>query len=178
MLPRRLKLACLFAALMAIPAFAAPRAIAWDKDISHWITFSSRGGWSIKHPRNWEPGSCQACDDLTDPKVFVIFMNHSADDGITVDPLADKPPGKSFDQWVKDSRTDQLYPVLSEDWTFVDKQPALRVKYRNPYGPTTKEAVFIVEGTHIFSISVEDNKNPSLYALYQTMVSTFKFSNR
>src|SRR5438105_3122736 len=44
-----------------------------ELDTSQWRTFTSRAGWSIKHPRSWRVGSCNQCSDPADPDVFVTL---------------------------------------------------------------------------------------------------------
>src|SRR5215471_9464452 len=42
-------------------------------DTSKWKMFSSRGGWTLRYPTDWEVSSCNQCDDLTAPNIFVVF---------------------------------------------------------------------------------------------------------
>jgi len=167
-----------FLALASVtPALTAP--VKTDGDVSQWKTFSNRAGWSIKYPRNWRPFSCHNCTDLTDPKVFVSFRDTTpGNDLITVEHLADKPPGESLDRWLHEISLVNQNPIVSQERIVIDGLPALKVRNRNPHGPADFETIYVVKDTDTFSIDALDIKNAALYGIYQKMVSTFKFNKR
>jgi hypothetical protein len=93
-------IACTLFSVAAI-AQAATRADQAD-DVSRWKTFANRAGWIIKHPRNWQVGSCRSCPDPTDPNVFVTLYNPSTKELIMIEHLIDKPPDQTVEQWLND----------------------------------------------------------------------------
>jgi hypothetical protein len=161
-------------ALMAISASAADR----NDGNSHWKTFSNQAGWSIKHPPSWQLSSCVNCSNLTDPWVFVAFRDPLTDNSVTIDHMADKPAQETTEQWLDEvSHAGNLNPVLSRDWVIVDGLRALKVNNRNTSTSAEMESVYIVRDRDTFSIMALDIRNTSFYALYQKMLSTFKFKD-
>src|SRR5690348_5377115 len=93
-------------ALVLIQAFTFCVALQGDSDdLSKWKTFSSRAGWNMKYPRDWQVGSCNSCPDPADPNVFVSFYSPQSDELLMIEHLADKPQGQSVRQWIDDVKT-------------------------------------------------------------------------
>jgi hypothetical protein len=162
-------------ALMAISASAADR----NDDNSHWKTFSNQAGWSIKHPPSWQLSSCVMCSNITDPWVFVAFSDPLTDNFVvTIHHMADKPAQETTEQWLDEvSHTGNWNPVLSREWVVVGGLRALKVNNRNTSTSTEMESIYIARDRDTFSIEAWDTRNTSFYALYQKMLSTFKFKD-
>jgi hypothetical protein len=145
-------------------------------DVSRWKTFANRAGWAIKHPSNWQVGSCRQCSDPSDPNVFVTLYNPSTKELITVEHLIDKPSGQTVEQWLNDVKvTTVLNPFVSEEWITLDGTRALKVISRN-VDSTESENIYVVHGSKTFAIRA--GRKTASYPLYQRMLSTLRFTSR
>jgi hypothetical protein len=142
-----------------------------------WTTFTNRAGWSIKYPPHWEVGSCKSCRDLTDPRVFVTFLDPSTKGIVMIQHLKDKPANESVDAWLDDVKQVVANPRTSEEWTSLDGRRALKVSTRNPDG-TESENIYAVDGTKTFFLQASPVGDTLFYRLYRQMLSTFRFAKR
>ena len=144
---------------------------------SGWRSFTSRAGWTIKYPQNYQISSCNSCSDPTAPHVPVYFSDPTAGAiVIDVDQFIDKPPNYEAKEWLSKLKHDVvLRPIVSEEWTSIDRVPALKVTYTSDYVRT-----YVVNDSKTFAIdSPSDFRgNPSLERVYQQMLSTFRFVKR
>ncbi len=143
-------------------------------DSSQWKLFANRAGWTIRHPDNWQVGSCHQCSDPTDPNVFVTLYNPLTKDLIMIEHLIDKPADQSIDQWLNHvSAVTDPNPRVSKEWITLDGVRALKVV--NHYSDSTEgENIYIVHGSDTFAIGT--NRNMQSYRLYQQMLATFRFT--
>jgi len=146
-----------------------------NADTSRWKSFANRAGWTIRYPPNWQAGSCVQCPDPTDPSVFVTFYNPSTRDLVMIEHLIDKPDNRSEEQWLDDiKRATNLSPQVSEDWITLAGVRALRVINRS-VDSTESENIYLLPGSRTFAIRA--GRNVPSYAVYQRMLSTFRFSS-
>ena len=97
-----------------------------------------------------------------------------------VEHLASKPSDTSVDAWLAAiSRTANPNPRLNEERLTLDGLPALKARYRSPFGNDT-EAVYVVSGLETFEIYFS-GKRPGVpveqlgnYATYLEMLGTFR----
>ena len=151
--------------------------ISLSDDVSKWKSFTNRAGWSIKYPSDWSIGSCNNCNDPTDPSVFVNLFPPSGHELITIDHLTDKPPDRSIDDWlVQLSKQTVANPRLNEEWGFLDGVRSLKVKNRSP-GTGISENLYFVKGSKSFAIRASNTMDASFYSLYQQALSTFRFTD-
>jgi hypothetical protein len=120
--------------------------------------------------------SCRGCPDPTDANVFVSFYNSATKELIMIEHLIDKPADQSVEQWLNWISTGQnLNPRVSEEWIILDGTRVLKVINRNS-DSTESENIYLVHDSKTFSIQAA--RNTQSYALYQRMLSTFKFTKR
>jgi hypothetical protein len=127
---------------------AAQRSIhgAQTVDVSRWVTFANRAGWSIKHPANWIVGSCVQCSDPTDPNVFVTISNPSTKELIMIERLVDKPGNQTVEQWLNDVKVStDLNPIISQEWISLNGTRALKVISSN-------ESIYLVHDLKTFAV--------------------------
>src|ERR1700676_3968389 len=116
-------------------------------DVSRWKTFASRAGWTIKHPGNWQVGSCRQCSDPTDPNVFVTLYNPSTKELIMIEHLIDKPADQTLEQWLDDVKASTvLNPFLREEWISLNGTLALKVFSRNT-DSTERKNIYLVHAS-------------------------------
>jgi hypothetical protein len=142
--------------------------------VSTWVTFSSRGGWHIKYPRDLQISSCRQCEDPTAPDVYVAFSrsNHVL---AMVEPLADTPSGESTRQWLNEVARDTiLSPVLKEQWTSVDNEPALIV-INGASDSDQAENIYVARGGKTFAIRFPQVQDAKVRSVCEQMLSTFRF---
>lgn len=166
-----------------------------------WRLFSSRGGWSIRHPADWKVSSCRACSDPTEPGLFVFF---TAPDGpchlingtmrvcrsngaILVSPQRGKPVNKSATDWLAELRAAELKshpnPREMREWTTtVADSPAVIIRFYDDGGMDLEE-VLVVAGSRAFNLSfaimrTSDDREPlqelDSYKTYLRMLRSFK----
>jgi hypothetical protein len=149
-----------------------------------WKLFKNRAGWSIEYPSDWQTGSCHSCPDTSAPNVFVTFLppvDSTNDGSVMVSPLQDKPNNISLDSWFADIESKaNLNPRISEQRFTLNGLSALRVRYLNPVTGIEMEEVYVLSGSHTFSISLSDDRpgrkleNLRNYSVYAKMVESFK----
>ena len=98
-----------------------------------------------------------------------------------VDRLADRPSGTSVGAWfTRLKQTANRNPRLEEQRFTLDGLPALRVRYRNPYGGGQEmESVYVISGPRTFQINFRgDRRGRGIesfgnYPTYRRMLGTF-----
>jgi hypothetical protein len=164
-------------AVLLVVCHAAAQSASKAAQTAGWKTFASRAGWTVRYPRGWRVSSCRACDDPSDPDVYVTFEGRSAQALIMIEPLSSKPPDKSIDEWLIEVATATvLNPRVQHAWVVVDHQRALKVLSRNP-DSTKSESIYVVRGSKTLAIRGADLGSP-YYPTYQQMLATFKFTTQ
>jgi hypothetical protein len=149
-----------------------------------WKLFKNRGGWNIEYPSDWKTGSCHSCPDTSAPNVFVTFLppiDSTNGGSVMVSPLQDKPNNISLDSWFADiEATANLNRRISEQRFILNGLSALRVRYLNPAMRIEMEEIYVLSGSHTFSISFSGDtpgrklENLRNYPFYAKMVESFK----
>lgn len=153
----------------------APPVAAVEK--SHWKTFTSRGGWSIRYPENWQVLSCHTCTDPTEAGLFVIFYDpEDTKHGLMVDPIVDRAAGQNEKAWFDSVKTTaNLNPIVEEASMKVDGRPARRVLYQHKDGSQADD-IYVLNGSHGYQIGDMDRVQPA-YPVYQQMLASFHFTD-
>lgn len=148
----------------------------FEGDTSRWLTFTSRGGWSIRYPPSLHVSSCRQCEDPTAPNVIVSFSAPSGQILVMIDPLADKNAQEDTRQWLHEVGHDTvLSPVRSEDWAFIDGALALIVM-NGPADATGTENTYIAHGVKTFAVRFPHIQEASIRSTCRQMLSTLRFS--
>jgi hypothetical protein len=93
-----------------------------------------------------------------------------------IEPLAEKGAGESTQRWLSEVAHDTvLAPTRSEQWMFIDGEPALRVVNGTSDSEST-ENVYVVHGAKTFAIRLSGPHDARSRSVCQQVLSTFRFS--
>lgn len=164
--------------LISFTALCLPCSVRGTEPSKNWVSFSSKAGWCIKYPSNWQIGSCNGCADPTAPRVFVSFFDPTTGGMITIQRLRDKPADQSVEMWLNDvKRIAVANPQISEDWMLLAGTRALKVRTRNP-DSTESENIYAVEGSRTFFIQASPLGNTAFCLVYEQVLSSFRFTKQ
>jgi PsbP-like protein len=153
-------------------------------ETTHWKTFSSKEGWSIQYPSDWQVGSCVDCgDDLSDNiSGFITFdpPQNSQQGRITISPVENKPSTESNNRYFQELATTLNLKTISEESPVtLANSPALQVDYSILQGGSV-ETTYLIQGSHAFEIEFSgdgsDIKTLGNYPTYQKIIATFRFN--
>ncbi len=155
---------------MCLPVTAAAAHASKD-----WPSFTSRAGWTVRYPPNWQVGSCNNCTDPTAPNVFVSFFDPSTSGMVRIERLQDKPVDQGIGAWLNHvGQTAVANPRSSKHWMSLDGRRALTIRTRNP-DSTASENVYVVDQSKTFFIQASPVGDEGFYPLYKRMFSSFRF---